>query len=336
MNNDIADTRKLSPKLALFLVHDLLLSKNGVAASARHPLRLLIEKHKARLRAEFTKVRVKKGYATIDDFRIAVNGGAVDATEKKNIIGGSDGGGGTGDDSCESPKRQGHPRWVRVNALKSTLEEQFETTFTGYERKESLEDVVSAPSNGRIIYLDTTVPDLVALPPNTNISALPAYKNGKLIIQDKASCFPALLLQPEKYHGEVIDACAAPGNKTTHLAAQMSGGLYIEDRPRPTAKDGISSRRLGKVTREIFAVERDASRTETLRKMISRAGADDYVTVWGKTDFLKIDPHDARFAGTRGILLDPSCSGSGIVGRDEEVGMKFPGGDGTRTLRMDI
>ena len=30
-------------------------------------------------------------------------------------------------------------------------------------------------------------------------------------------------------------------------------------------------------------------------------------------DFLKVDPADPKFANVRAILLDPSCSGSGIV-----------------------
>ena len=39
------------------------------------------------------------------------------------------------------------------------------------------------------------------------------------IEQSKASCMPAHALAPES-GGVVLDACAAPGNKTTHLAGQ--------------------------------------------------------------------------------------------------------------------
>ena len=50
----------------------------------------------------------------------------------------------------------------------------------------------------------------------------PEYTSGLYILQDKASCFPATILQPPKVEGAVvIDATAAPGNKTSHLSALM-------------------------------------------------------------------------------------------------------------------
>lgn len=49
-----------------------------------------------------------------------------------------------------------------------------------------------------------------------------AYKTGKIILQDKASCFPAVVLAPPAEESAVvIDATAAPGNKTSHLSALM-------------------------------------------------------------------------------------------------------------------
>lgn len=42
-------------------------------------------------------------------------------------------------------------------------------------------------------------------------------------LQSKASCMPARALMPEP-GWTVVDCCAAPGNKTTHLASLMKGG----------------------------------------------------------------------------------------------------------------
>jgi len=50
--------------------------------------------------------------------------------------------------------------------------------------------------------------------------------------------------------------------------------------------------------------------------MVRSAGVD-VVTVLAGQDFLRLDPLDARFARVGALLLDPSCSGSGIVGRDD-------------------
>ena len=314
---------------------------SGIAASAHHPLRLAIEKHKARLRAEFTKLRINRGYASVKDFRAAVDAGIDRFSAGEDHV---KDGGGTGYmnksdsnnvfglQSAEKVRvplrRQAHPRWVRVNALKSTLEEQLRTTFAAYAKIDALGEVMAAPSTAKVLKIDELVPDLLALPPNHELSANKAYIQGEIIIQDKASCFPALLLLPRQVRldGDIIDACAAPGNKTTHLAALMMRStqqqrLTIEQQQQFRG-DEIQARAEPKTKKagKIFAFERDAKRTITLRKMVSWAGAGHQVNIKGGTDFLKVNPEDKIFARVKAILLDPSCSGSGIVGRDDDEG----------------
>jgi putative methyltransferase len=59
--------------------------------------------------------------------------------------------------------------------------------------------------------------------PRTRFHEEEAYQSGKIILQDKASCFPATVLAQDIHepHGDFIDATAAPGNKTTHLSALL-------------------------------------------------------------------------------------------------------------------
>lgn len=70
--------------------------------------------------------------------------------------------------------------------------------------------------------MDKHIPDLLLFPPDSQFADDPLYKEGKIILQDKASCFPAYILSPPgNDQSVVIDATAAPGNKTSHLCALM-------------------------------------------------------------------------------------------------------------------
>lgn len=136
------------------------------------------------------------------------------------------------------------------------------------------------------IVADLHVKDLLVLPPGTDLTGNQLYRENLIILQDKASCFPPVILNPPS-GAQVIDACAAPGNKTSQLCALV----------------GPEGR--------VWAFERDTRRFQTLEKLTSAAG------VGGRlrnklADFLTVDPKDPEFAHVTHILCDPSCSGSGM------------------------
>lgn len=277
---------QLTPILALLLVHDFLLAKNGIALPQSHGLRSTIERHKGRLTSEFTRARIRRKQPTLEALRAAI------AEETRT-------------------EGEGYPRWVRVNALKSDLDTQLETTFSAFKRVFSIADVmgVAAAPEKKVIYIDEHVPNLLAVSPGVDLTKSEAYKSGALILQDKASCFPAYLLDPDPGHGgDVIDACAAPGNKTTHLAAILHSRVAEHE----------------KLTRKVYAFEKDANRAQTLAKMVDRAGGKGIVRIALGQDFLKVDPREERYRDVVGLLLDPSCSGSGIVGRDSVPELHLP------------
>ncbi|TLS27642.1 hypothetical protein PpBr36_05212 [Pyricularia pennisetigena] len=290
--------RRLTPPLAILLAHDLLLAKGGVALPASHGLRVTIERHKARLSSELTRARIRRKAPTLDALRAQVD----EATSSE----------------------AGHPRWVRVNTLRSSLAEQLETTFFRFSKVDSVLDVVTkgagggAGSSANRIYLDEHVPNLVAISPGSDITKTEAYKSGAIILQDKASCFPAYLLDPRPQDGDVIDACAAPGNKTTHAAAVLeeyraAAGVKESKGFRPT----------------VHAFEKDSRRAEILAKMVKIAGSDSFTVVNKGKDFLKADPNSPLYKDVGALLLDPSCSGSGIVGRDDAPELHLPEASGS-------
>lgn len=276
---------KLTPILSLLLVHDLLLAKRGIALPATHGLRTAIERHKGRLQAELTKARIRRKLSTIEALKVHIERGQEDAS-----------------DDLEAP----YPRWIRINTLKTSLEDQLDTTFNGYERATTV-DAVRHRGTKRL-YIDIHIPNLVAVSPNIDLSKSEAYKSGAIIFQDKASCFPAYLLDPLPEDGDIIDSCSAPGNKTTHIAAILLG----------------HNAELGETTQTIHAFEKNKVRAETLDKMVNLAGSSVWTKLHPGHDFLKTNPSDQMYKNVGALLLDPSCSGSGIIGRDDMPELLLP------------
>ncbi|KAF2843807.1 S-adenosyl-L-methionine-dependent methyltransferase [Patellaria atrata CBS 101060] len=295
---------QLTPTLALLLTHDLLLSKKGVAAPVKHPLRIAINRHKGRLASELTLARIRRGFGTLETFRKSVDSGASagDSTATRG----------------SSSEEKEHPRWVRVNTLKTTTQEQLNSTFEAYKTVESLVELCAARPDAKCMRLDPHIPDLLALPPRADVSNTKAYLDGDIILQDKASCFPAYLLDVQPEDEDVIDGCAAPGNKTTHLAALIFG------RNAPTKTNRSAASKPSSKRRQIIACERDKTRATVLEKMVARAGASSFTTIKPGQDFLRLDTNSADVQKVGAILLDPSCSGSGIIGRDYASALHLP------------
>ncbi|WBW73476.1 rRNA (cytosine-5-)-methyltransferase Rcm1 [Schizosaccharomyces osmophilus] len=244
--------KKIKKNLVRVLVHDLLMSKRGISASTGS-IKEAILQHKTRLNAEFVKLKIRNKVKSHEELAL------------KNPV--------------------TIPRWVRINTVKATKEEVLKQL--ALTQVSSLKEV--GPGK---YYMDEIIDNLIALDSEISLTNESCYQDGKIIIQDKASCIPAAILgnQRQTKVGDIIDGCAAPGNKTTHLAALF-----------PTAK--------------IFAFERDGQRVQTLQKMVNISGVQNVEIIHG--DFTRSDPMDSKFANVTHILLDPSCSGSGIVSRQD-------------------
>jgi tRNA (cytosine49-C5)-methyltransferase len=81
-----------------------------------------------------------------------------------------------------------------------------------------------------------------------------AYKQGHIYIQNLSSMLPSLILNPQ--HGEtILDITAAPGSKTTHIAALMdnTGKIVANDLSRPRLYKLHANLKMYAVTNTIVA-----------------------------------------------------------------------------------
>lgn len=114
------------------------------------------------------------------------------------------------------------------------------------------------------------------------VEALPLYGRGEVYLQSLSSMIPPLLMNPQP--GEtILDMAAAPGGKTTQIAA-LSGGRAL-----------------------ITACEKNAIRADRLRFNLERQGASKVNVM--QEDARRLDD----FFSFNKILLDAPCSGSGTV-----------------------
>ena len=91
---------------------------------------------------------------------------------------------------------------------------------------------------GQGIEKHSIFPDVLVLPANLgkkSLSHLHKHKfvvEGQVVLQGLASCMPVNALmdfntsQPQS-QWNAVDACAAPGNKTTQLAARLDGKGHV-------------------------------------------------------------------------------------------------------------
>ncbi|MGF1546398.1 MAG: 16S rRNA (cytosine(967)-C(5))-methyltransferase RsmB [Thiotrichales bacterium] len=134
------------------------------------------------------------------------------------------------------------------------------------------------------------VPSAITLAGSVEVTRLPQYAEGWIYVQDAGSQLAAGLLAPKP--GErVLDACAAPGGKTTHLLECVDGAidlLALESDPA----------RLGRLEENL------ARAAYTARVLLADAGAP--ATWWDGQPFDR-------------ILLDAPCSATGVIRRHPDI-----------------
>lgn len=165
------------------------------------------------------------------------------------------------------------PLVLRVNTLKIDREELIKML-----REKDL-SALPTPISKEGILLNSPPP----------VSELPYLKEGYFIIQDEASQCVTSILDPRP--GErILDACASPGGKTTHLAQKMEN--------------------MG----EIYALDLTKEKHKKIQELCTRLGVKIVKYLLG--DATKPLPEGLLFER---ILADVPCSGFGTLRRNPDL-----------------
>jgi len=137
--------------------------------------------------------------------------------------------------------------------------------------------------------LSKIAPQALVLDDAVNITSLPGFENGSCYVQDISAQLAAPLISPKK--GErILDACCAPGGKTTHLAELC-----------PDA--------------EIIAIDNDKMRLLRVQENIDRLQNKNVKIMLG--DATRHDWWDKKMFDK--ILIDAPCSGTGVIRRHPDI-----------------
>ena len=177
------------------------------------------------------------------------------------------------------------PLDLRVNRLRSTPEQVS----------------ASLAANGiATAAIDGCSHGLRVLQPSGDLRQWPGYDAGHWCVQDRAAQWVAPLLSPQPGQ-KVLDACAAPGGKATHLAELMGD-------------DG-----------EIWAVDRSPGRLQRVAANAARLGCSSINAL--AADAASLLKERPQWEGMfERILLDAPCSGLGTLSRhpDARAGASRP------------
>lgn len=203
--------------------------------------------------------------------------------------------------SCCEAACYSHPDWF-IEQLKTDWPDQWQAVLTANNENAPLTLRINPLKTSRDAFMalpevatlnpepHPLAPQAVMLPTGVDVRQLPGFKAGFFSVQDPAAQQAAHILRPQP--GErILDACAAPGGKTTHLQEVAQNKAHI------------------------LALEKDPTRIPRLQENLSRlqlhaqvrhGDASQPETWWDGEPFDK-------------ILLDAPCSATGIIRRHPDI-----------------
>lgn len=158
------------------------------------------------------------------------------------------------------------PVTLRINTIKSNVEKVKESLSKANIKYENVEW-----NNTALILKDVR---------EDEIRKLDIYENGEIYMQSLSSMIPPVILEPKEKEN-ILDMAAAPGGKTTQIAAITNNKAYIT------------------------ACEKNKIRADRLRYNLQKQGV-------GSVNVMQEDSRKlSDFFTFDKILLDAPCSGSG-------------------------
>lgn len=199
-----------------------------------------------------------------------------------------------------------------MDFIQKILEEQYETEIAkkimeGYTKqrlvtfrvntlKSDVETIENKLSESKIEYEKIQWSNEAFIIKNVKedvIRELDMYKNGEIYLQSLSSMLPPIILEP-KEGADILDMAAAPGGKTTQIAALSNNKAHIT------------------------ACEKNKIRAERLKYNVDKQGASCVFIMTADARFI-----DDFFSFDQ-ILLDAPCSGSGTLNtNDKDLEKKF-------------
>ena len=177
----------------------------------------------------------------------------------------------------------------QLDQIKNGYNSNRKTTFRVNTIKSNKQEIISELEANKIKYKiinneivkNVQSPTIFLLENDIEIRKTKIYEEGKIYIQNLSSMIPPLFLNPKEQE-DILDMAAAPGGKTTQIAAMSDNKANIT------------------------ACERNTIRLDKMMYNINKQGVNVYCINKNSLeldDFLKFDK----------ILLDAPCTGTGTI-----------------------
>jgi 16S rRNA (cytosine967-C5)-methyltransferase len=201
---------------------------------------------------------------------------------------------------ADPAQRHAHPRWL-TDSIYAAWPEQAERILAANNEhppmalrvdlaQMSVEDFLrSWRALGRDARVISWRDGAVVLERPVTVQALPGFDVGAVSVQDSGAQLAAPLLDARSGM-RVLDACAAPGGKTLHIAQRT-----------PVV--------------DLIAVDDDALRLARVRENLARAGRDALLV----TADLRTRPPSLAPESFDRVLVDAPCSATGVIRRHPDI-----------------